>query len=270
MTAFIRPSLILRMDLDERLFNDECVSDIKRSYSYVAPSLVQAHKPVDGQRPENVMRFMIKLHRAYWDKSDEAAQQLWEGVMPKWLHNMFSKVSNTIAAANNVRAENGQTAFPYHWLELEFGDNALIAVKTGFDSSFPADGVDMVERGRDLMNAGALGQDIACVRIPSRASYEAQLAAAEQAQAEAAAVAERGESADRADKQAEPAGVTTEQAVDVADAAAEAQAEPAEAQAEPAFAMPELPAFDVDYGTWGIEHADGTVREFDAAAGAFS
>ena len=68
MTAFIRPSLILRMDLDERLFNDECVSDIKRSYSYVAPSLVQAHKPVDGQRPENVMRFMIKLHRAYWDK----------------------------------------------------------------------------------------------------------------------------------------------------------------------------------------------------------
>lgn len=93
MTAFIRPSLILRMDLDERLFNDECVSDIKRSYSYVAPSLVQAHKQIDGQRPENVMRFMIKLHRAYWDKSDEAAQQLWEGVMPKWLHNMFSKVS---------------------------------------------------------------------------------------------------------------------------------------------------------------------------------
>ena len=212
MTAFIRPSLILRMDLDERLFNDECVSDIKRSYSYVAPSLVQAHKPIDGQRPENVMRFMIKLHRAYWDKSDEAAQQLWEGVMPKWLHNMFSKVSNTITAANNVRAENGQPAFPYHWLELEFGDNALIAVKTGSDSSFPADGVDMVERVRDLMNAGALGQDIACVRIPSRASYEAQLAAAEQAQAEAAAVAaEQGESAGRASDQAEPVSAAAEQ-----------------------------------------------------------
>ena len=254
MTAFIRPSLILRMDLDERLFNDECVSDIKRSYSYVSPSLVQAHKPVDGQRPENVMRFMIKLHRAYWDKSDEAAQQLWEGVMPKWLHNMFSKVSNTIIAANNVRAENGQPAFPYHWLELEFGDNALIAVKTGSDSSFPADGVDMVERVRDLMNDGALGQDVACVRIPSRASYEAQLAAAEQAQAEAAAVAEQGESAGQQD----------ERAVDAAAAADTADA------AEPTFAMPELPAFNVDYGTWGIEYADGTVREFDAAAGTFA
>ena len=265
MTAFIRPSLILRMDLDERLFNDECVSNIKRSYSYVAPSLVQAHKPVDGQRPENVMRFMIKLHRAYWDKSDEAARQLWEGVMPKWLRNMFSKVSNTITAANNVRAENGQPAFPYHWLELEFGDNALIAVKTGSDSSFPADGVDMVERVRDLMNAGALGQDIACVRIPSRASYEAQLEVAEQAQAAAAAVAEQDESAGQASDQAEPASVAAEQAVD----AAEAQADAADA-AEPAFAMPEPPAFNVDYGTWGIEYADGTVREFDAAAGAFS
>ena len=288
MTAFIRPSLILRMDLDERLFNDECVSDIKRSYSYVAPSLVQAHKPVDGQRPENVMRFMIKLHRAYWDKSDEAAQRLWEGVMPKWLHNMFSKVSNTITAANNVRAENGEPAFPYHWLELEFGDNALIAVKTGSDSSFPADGVDMVERVRDLMNDGALGQDVTCVRIPSRASYEAQLAAAEQAQAEAAASAEQGETAGQQGAQAIDVAAAEGEAVVVADRVADAAegeradvadriadaAEPAEAAAvnaaEPTFAMPELPAFNVDYGTWGIEYADGAVREFDAAAGAFS
>ena len=279
MTAFIRPSLILRMDLDERLFNDECVSDIKRSYSYVSPSLVQAHKPVDGQRPENVMRFMIKLHRAYWDKSDEAAQQLWEGVMPKWLHNMFTKVSNTIIAANNVRAENGQPAFPYHWLELEIGDNALVAVKTGSDSSFPADGVDMVERVRDLMNAGALGQDIACVRIPSRASYEAQLAAAEQAQAEAAAAAEQGETAGQRDEQAvgvaaadRVAAAAEGEAVAVADQVADAAGADADSAsaAEPAFAMPELPAFNVDYGTWGIEYADGTVREFDAVAGAFA
>ena len=189
--------------------------------------------------------------------------------MPKWLHNMFSKVSNTITAANSVRAENGQPAFPYHWLELEFGENALIAVKTGSDSSFPADGVDMVERVRDLMNAGALGQDIACVRIPSRASYEAQLAAAEQAQAEGDAAAERGESAGQADKQAELASVTAEQAVDVVGTAAEAQVDSAD-PAEPAFAIPELPMFDVDYGTWGIEYADGSVREFDASAGTFA
>ena len=271
MTAFIRPSLILRMDLDERLFNDEQVADIKRSYSYVAPPLVQSHAPADEARVENVMRFMIKLHRPYWDKSNADAEELWQGVMPKWLHNMFAKVSNTITAANNIHAENGEPAFPYHWLELEFGDNALIAVKTGSDSSFPADGVDMVERVRDLMNDGALGQDIACVRIPSRASYEAQLAAAEQAQAEAAAAAEQDESAGQQDEQAIDAAVAAEgEAVVVADQVADAaEGERADA-AEPTFAMPELPAFNVDYGTWGIEYADGTVREFDAAAGAFA
>lgn len=274
MTAFIRPSLILHMDLDERLFNDEQVADIKRSYSYVAPSLVQSHAPADEARVENVMRFMIKLHRPYWDKSNADAEELWQGVMPKWLHNMFAKVSNTITAANNIHAENGEPAFPYHWLELEFGDNALMAVKTGSDSSFPAEGVDMVERVRGLMNEGVLGEGIACVRIPSRASYEAQLAAAEAAQAQAEAEQAAGAAEEQAAEVDEAAG---QEAVAAADAAAEGGlAEPAEVaeadaaeQPEPAFAAPVLPAFDVDYGTWGIEYADGTVREFDAATGVF-
>lgn len=288
MTAFIRPSLILHMDLDERLFNDEQVADIKRSYSYVAPSLVQSHAPADEARVENVMRFMIKLHRPYWDKSNADAEELWQGVMPKWLHNMFAKVSNTITAANNIHAENGEPAFPYHWLELEFGDNALMAVKTGSDSSFPAEGVDMVERVRDLMNEGVLGEGVACVRIPSRASYEAQLAAAEAAQAQAKAdqaaaeaaqaQAEAEQAAEAAEEQAAEADEAAgREAVAAADVVAEGEAaEFAEAgeadaaeQPEPAFAAPVLPAFDVDYGTWGVEYADGTVREFDAATGAF-
>ena len=266
MTAFIRPSLILRMDLDERLFSDEQVADIKRSYSYVAPSLVQSHAPADEARVENIMRFMIKLHRPYWDKSNADAEELWQGVMPKWLHNMFAKVSNTITAANNIHAENGEPAFPYHWLELEFSDNALMAVKTRSDSSFPAEGVDMVERVRDLMNEGALGEGIACVRIPSRASYEAQLAAAEAAQAQAEA-----EQAAEIDEAAGQEAVTAADVVAEGEAAEFAEAGEADAaeQPEPAFAAPVLPAFDVDYGTWGVEYADGTVREFDAATGAF-
>lgn len=282
MTAFIRPSLILRMDLDERLFNDEQVADIKRSYSYVAPSLVQAHEPADESRVENVMRFMIKLHRPYWDKSNAEAEELWQGVMPKWLHNMFAKVSNTITAANNVRAENGEPAFPYHWIELEFGDNALVAVKTGGDSSFPADGVDMVERVRDLMNDGALGEGIACVRIPSRASYEAQLAVAEAAEAERRAAEQAAEAVDEAAGQeavsdAAPeasraeAAATDAAEVPVADEEqlAAVDADAAE-EPEPKFAAPVLPAFDVDYSTWGIEYADGTVREFNPQTGAFA
>lgn len=287
MTAFVRPSLILRMDLDERLFNDETVAGIKRSYSYVAPSVVSSHEPADPNYAENNMRFMVKLHRAYWDCNDAEAQQLWENVMPKWLHNMFNKVSNTITAANKVCAEEGTQGMDYAWLELEFGENALVVLKTASDSSLPADGVETFERVRELMCAGKFGEDIACVRIPSRASWEAQLAAAEEAEraAEEAAAAEGGEGADVGEAAAEGAaaaevrsanaqvdGASSREvppAAALAEPAAGDVAEAADEEAEPVFVAPKLPAFEVDYGTWGIEYADGTVREFDAAAGAF-
>lgn len=177
MAAMIRPSLILQMDLDERTCSDETVAEIKRSYSYVAPSTVAMHAP-DGDPAQNVMRFRIKLHKPYWDKSDADAEELWSGVMPTWLHNMFYKVSSTIVASNNTHREQGKPELAYDWIELEFGENALVAVKTAADSSIPEEAVGLVERVRDLMNAGALGEGaLACVRIPSRASWERQCAA---------------------------------------------------------------------------------------------
>ncbi len=265
------------MDLDERLMSDEAVADIKRSYSYVAPSVVCSHEPADPDRVENNMRFMIKLHRAYWDRNDAEAQQLWENVMPKWLHNMLNKVSNTITAANKVSAEEGAPGMDYAWLELEFGENALIALKTASDSSLPACGVDMVERVRELLCAGTLGEDVACVRIPSRASWEAQLAAAEEAQraAEEAAAADAAAGAGAGDAAESNDAVEPQESLQAGAAAAEvaparALAEPDaaadDAAVEPAFVAPKLPAFDVDYGTWGIEYADGSVREFEAGS----
>lgn len=274
------------MDLDERLFNDETVAGIKRSYSYVAPSVVCSHEPADPDYAENNMRFMVKLHRSYWDRNDAEAQQLWEGVMPKWLHNMFNKVSNTITAANKVCAEEGSQGMDFAWLELEFGEDALIAMRMASDSSLPVAGVEMVERVRDLMCAGALGEDIACVRIPSLSSWNAQLAAAEEAAAE-----EAQRAAEEAQRVAEDAPAAPAVADDVA-SQANAQAGDAandvspasaltgsadvdeadggvEEPAEPVFVAPKLPSFDVDYGTWGIEYADGTVREFDAESGSF-
>lgn len=288
MTAFVRPSLILRMDLDERLFSDEVVAAIKRSYSYVAPSVVCSHESSDANYAENNMRFMIKLHRAYWDRNDAEAQELWENVMPKWLHNMINKVSNTITAANKVSAEEGSQGMDFAWLELEFGENALISVKAACDSSLPSSGVDMVESVRDLMCVGKLGEGVACVRIPSRASWEEQLACAQEAErvaAEAAeaAASEDGESAEPVEDAACPAtlpttsqvGCAAEREVPLAAALADSpshDAEPADGEAdeaEPAFVSAKLPAFDIDYSIWGIEYADGSVREFDANSGAF-
>lgn len=218
MAAMIRPSLILQMDLDERAFSDETVAEIKRSYSYVAPATVTTHAPDEGP-VRNVMRFRIKLHKPYWDAHDPDAEALWSGVMPTWLRNMFYKVSSTIVASNKTCREQGRPELPYKWIELEFGTNALLAIKTAADSSLPESAVGLVERARDLVNEGAFSAgEAACVRMPSRASWERQCAAAETA-------AEAEESGD--------------------------------------------PAFDVDYSVWGIEGADGTVREFDSMTAAF-
>lgn len=237
MAAMIRPSLILQMSIDERALSDEVIAEIKRSYSYVAPSMVSSHEAASGA-PENTMRFAVKLHKPYWDKNDAAAQELWEGVMPKWLHNMFYKVSSTIVASNKVRADQGSESLDYAWLEVEFGIDALVALKTAADSSVPEEAVQAVEQVRDLMASGAFGdQAVACVRVPSRASYQAQLA---QAVADASADG---------------------------DAAADAEDVSADGAAAAQPALP--PKIDVDCGVWGVEYADGTVREFDSVAASF-
>lgn len=255
MAAMIRPSLILRMDLDERAYSDEVVAEIKRSYSYVAPSVVSSHAAGEGA-PENVLRLAVKLHRPYWDKSDPAAQELWEGVMPKWLRNMFSKVSNTVVASNRVRAGQGADGLDYAWAEIEFGDNVLVAFRAASDSSVPEGAVEDIEQVRDLMTSGAFGDaKVACVRIPSLASYEAQVA---QAAAEAAAAAQE-EAAEDEKAGEEAGGQTSEQPSAEADAPAEAV--PAE--------QPAAPKIDADRTVWGIEYADGSVREFDSASGSF-
>lgn len=287
MASMVRPSLILKMNLDEHVYSDETVADIKRSYSYVAPSIVERHA-TGSLRPENTLRFMVKLHRPYWDANDAAANELWDGVMPKWMRNLFCKVSSTIIASNKVRTERGEAALPYAWLELEFGDNATLALKTASDSSLPEAFVGMVGRVRELAAQGAFGDEkVACVRIPSRASYEAQLAAALGA-AESAGASEGAEGAaggDGSSSGLQDASLDGEPGVDADPAGGEASAldgdgtgfpdgEPAaqggeDVSGEDSFAWPELPAFDIDYSIWGIEYANGSVRTFNSAAGAF-
>lgn len=242
------------MDLDERTCSDEVIAGIKRSYSYVAPTTVATHEPGEGPA-RNVMRFRIRLHRPYWDKNDPDAEKLWSGMMPTWLRNMFHKVSSTIVAAAKVSRRQGELALEYAWVELEFGDNVLVAVKTADDSSIPEEAVGWVERVRDLMGEGAFGDELpVCVRIPSLASLERQRALAlAELEAAAAAKADAASGDDAAD-----GDVEIVEAVEAAETAEAVEAPPIE---EPKFA--------VDYTVWGIEAADGSVREFDSAAAAF-
>ena len=280
MAAMVRPSLILKMDFDERAYNDEVKSEIKRSYSYVAPSLVQTHEAGEG-RPENIMRFTIKVHRPYWDMNDETSQELWEGSMVKWLHNMLAKVSNTMMAANTQHKNRGERTVDYAWLDLEFGNNLTIRVKLNADSSIPENTYDIVAAVREAACAGVLGDNLAVVSVPSYESWSAQLAAVEaelaaQAEAEAAAAAEAAAQEAEAlgdDQAAETdeiveTGELAESADDVEGADDELEDEKIE-DAEELPEFPPFPDFEVDYRIWGVEDADGAIREFDSVEGSF-
>ncbi len=271
MAATIRPSLILNMDVDERQYSDDLVAEIKRSYSYVAPSVVAPMTVSDGEPIENTIRLVVRMHRPYWDANDEASQEQWAAVMPKWLSNMFFKVSSTVTACNDVRRKAGDGPLPYAWMEVEFGDNLTLAQATAANSAFPEDALAVTERVRDLMAAGAFGDGVARVSVPARSLWEEARAEAIAAAATPADEAEPTDEAAGADDAASEAvageglaavGLAGE-AVEGAEAAG---AVGAEAAAAPLMFAPE---FTVERGCWGIEYADGTERLFDSAAEAF-
>lgn len=284
MAATIRPSLILNMDVDERQYFDDLVAEVKRSYSYVAPSVVAPVTPADAEAPvENTIRLVVRMHRPYWDANDAAACEQWDAVMPKWLKNMFYKVSSTVTACNDVRRKAGQEPLPYAWMEVEFGDNLTVAQATEAGSAFPSDALSVVEKARDLACAGVLGEGAVRLSVPSRASWEAQRAAAlEAAQPEDEGLADgtcesAGEAAEAAESVESAEAIESVEAVEPADAVDDAAATEGEpAAAEPEAAAPDeaprtvfAPAFEVDRTLWGVEYADGTVRTFDSAQGAF-
>lgn len=290
MAATIRPSLILNMDVDERQYSDDLVAEVKRSYSYVAPSVVASVTPADAEAPvENTVRLVVRMHRPYWDANDAAACEQWDAVMPKWLKNMFYKVSSTVTACNDVRRKAGQEPLPYAWMEVEFGDNLTVAQATEAGSAFPSDALSVVEKARDLACAGVLGEGAVRLSVPSRASWETQRAAAlEAARPEDDGLADgtcesAGEAAEAAESVESVEAIESVEAVEPAEPAEPADAvnDAAAIEGEPAVAEPEsaapdgapktvfAPAFEVDRTLWGVEYADGTVRTFDSAQGAF-
>lgn len=244
----IRPTLILQMNLDESAYDEEVVAEIKRSYSYVAPATVTSHETGAGA-PENTMRFLVRIHRPYWRHEDDGADELWSEVMLKWLKNMVYKVSATMVAYNRVRREKGQSQLVFDWLEVEFSDMVL-AMRLNEDCSLEEHGaVELADRVRALANDGVFDGEVSCVRVPSRASYEAQVAAI------AVARAEEDEACEGEPCEQEPSGEEGEQAED---ASAERQNAAAPVN------------FDIDTTLWGVEYKDGVVREFDSETAAFT
>ena len=185
---------------------------------------------------------------------------------------MVYKVSSTMVAYNRMRRQRFEQQLVFDWLEVEFG-SVVLAMRLNADCSLEEYGAsETADRVRALVNQGVLDGEIACVRIPSRASYEAQLAAVQAARAaeEAEQAAEEAEAAEGSDgtTAAEETAETVEEVA--ADAVEGEGAEAAEEEDAPREPEPEPVNFDIDTTVWGIEYADGTVREFNSETNEFA
>lgn len=246
MVAMIRPTLLLKMDLDEQSFSDDISAEIKRSYSYVSPTLVDSHQ-TEEFGPENIVRFMVKIRKPYWNSNDEGADELWSEVMVKWFTNMFYKISTTMVAYNNVRDEKGEPRLLFTWLDAELEDGLVVSLRLGLDSSIPEQAVDFVKSIRTAFNKEMFGgEKVACVRIPSRASLTSQGISTTSSKGGDSEV---------------PSEASDEVTVSDADESSELE-DGGGTQDESGEALSQI-----DYTVWGIEYEDGTVREFDSYTG---
>lgn len=247
---FMRPSLVLQINLKPEDYTQETVEELKRSYIYLAQSIISCSQGAQAAEG-NIMRLSIRLMRPYWDAGDPKARELWDGVMPRWLDNVTRNMSTAMHNYNTVEHPAGAGDVIYDWADYEFGANALVRVKVDAENRITEEMPVICERVRELMNRGAFGsKQVALVRVPSIASYDAQLAVAVEAQK--ALIAQEA---------AEALGETP--TVKAEEAIAEAVAEDAAPQSPAAIEEPPV-TFDIDYTVWGIEYEDGSIEEFDS------
>lgn len=273
-----KPSVVLQVKLVPDDYSAANAAEIKRSFMYMAQSVV-SEAPEDEQAEGNVMRMSVRLMKPYWNDEDEGARELWRASFMPWLANLTRNMSTAMHNYNTVLHPLGSHNVTYQWADYDFAPNGIIRVKVDDENRIPSEMPQIIDQARTLLSQGAFGEGVQLIRVPSRASIEAQQAAWEEARraaeveeaeeaaevvAEAEAILDEAAAAGtEADEVAE--GGLTDGEVAAEEAAREAVAEAEEA--ETADAAPAAPAaFVLDLGTWGIEYADGRVEEFDSRA----
>lgn len=282
-----KPSLVLQVRLRPEEYSDTAAAEIKRSYMYLAQSVVSELD--EGERAEgNLMRLNVRLMKPFWDASDPAAEQLWRASFMPWLVNATRNMSTAMHNYNTVLHPLGAGNVTYQWADFDFAPHAVLRLKVDDENRIPSEAPALCDKVRTLAAEGVFDENVARIRIPSRASLAAQKVAFEEEQARyRTALAAQNEAAEaaeeiladgaEADAQAEAAGSVEEpeavQASATAEdastaeadttAAADATAAAAETSEAAGDALAE-PVFNLDYSIWGIEYVDGTVVEFDS------
>lgn len=238
-----KPSLVLQVGLVPECYSEAAVAEIKRSYMYLAQSVVRGLEG-DEASEGNLMRLSIRLMKPYWDASDAAAQQLWDRSFMPWLANAARNMSTAMHNYNTVLHPLGCGMVEYGWADFDFGPNGVLRVKVDDENRITPEAPLLCDRFRALSGQGSFGQGVRLVRTPSVASLETQRQAAEEARRAAAQAAEDAPAQE--DGACQPEGDQ--------DAAEAPQAD-----------LP-CPAPVLDFSQWGIEYEDGSVEELDSRA----
>ena len=292
------PSMALTLDLDESIVDHELRLEIDRCYSYLGTPVVRSHPAADGE-PVNTLRMTVRVGaREYLDSSVEGADALWNDYIEHWLLNQVHAVDNQMKIFNRRQREESKPELVFTWLEIELQGGRLV-VRMRLDSTCGIDPEESkwVSRVREALNAGALGQDVVAVTLPSAASYEQQYAAGMEA-LEARKEAEAAERAAEESFMASPALVAeaaeaaleAEEAADIVvrariahdleevergeldktaeEIVAERIAEEAHLgeDIQKKYALPDAD-FALAFDQWTVVYADGSTRDFDSTSG---
>ena len=177
-----KPSLVLQVRLRPEEYSDTAAAEIKRSYMYLAQSVVSELD--EGERAEgNLMRLNVRLMKPFWDASDPAAEQLWRASFMPWLVNATRNMSTAMHNYNTVLHPLGAGNVTYQWADFDFAPHAVLRLKVDDENRIPSEAPALCDKVRTLAAEGAFGENVARVRIPSRASIAAQEAAFEEEQA---------------------------------------------------------------------------------------
>lgn len=177
-----KPSLVLQVRLRPEEYSDTAAAEIKRSYMYLAQSVVSELD--EGERAEgNLMRLNVRLMKPFWDASDPAAEQLWRASFMPWLVNATRNMSTAMHNYNTVLHPLGAGNVTYQWADFDFAPHAVLRLKVDDENRIPSEAPALCDKVRTFAAEGAFGENVARIRIPSRASIAAQEAAFEEEQA---------------------------------------------------------------------------------------
>lgn len=170
----LRPSATLTFTLFGPDATQENASAVKRSYSYIAPTLVKAKKPAEDETfdPENIpventVNMTVRLPKnPYWLDSDEGSRTTWSEIVLPWVTMKLNTLFETVQEYNNPTRKSHVKALQWKALELAMEDQ-LIEVELEPDNSL-RDIAPVLENVRAYLNSEGIDRGaIERIFVPS-------------------------------------------------------------------------------------------------------